>query len=284
MLRGLKYHVRSWGEVGAPKLFLVHGWQDQSASFQFLVDALKENWHVLAPDFRGSGLTQWAESGGYWFSEFLADLNAVFETYQPEAPVNILAHSMGFNVASILAGVRPQRVRRLVNVECYGFRVTHPDDFRTRYAQWLEQLPQRPKARSYASFAELQAQLQKGRPQLPVEHIAFLANNMARPSDDGRVTLLNDPWQKSPANKMIYVGQIRDEEAMACWRNITAPVLWVQGDASDTHLEIGATPEELAARKACFRDFREERISGASHMIHQEAPEHLAGIVEPFLR
>ena len=47
-IRGLSYHVRTWGDPTARKLFLLHGWMDVSASFQFLVDALKGDWYVLA--------------------------------------------------------------------------------------------------------------------------------------------------------------------------------------------------------------------------------------------
>jgi len=55
-VRGLRYHLREWGEPGAPQLLLLHGWMDVSASFQFVVDALRRDWHVIAPDWRGFGL------------------------------------------------------------------------------------------------------------------------------------------------------------------------------------------------------------------------------------
>ncbi len=72
-VRGLRYHIREWGEPGAPILFLFHGWMDVSASFQFLVEALRERWHVVAPDWRGYGLTAWATDApgvdSYWFAD-----------------------------------------------------------------------------------------------------------------------------------------------------------------------------------------------------------------------
>lgn len=64
-IRGLRYHVRTWGEPHWPRLFLLHGWMDVSASFQFLVDSLKHDWYVIAPDWRGFGLTEWACGGGF---------------------------------------------------------------------------------------------------------------------------------------------------------------------------------------------------------------------------
>src|SRR3954468_18894750 len=74
-IRGLRYHVRTWGERDRPHLFLLHGWMDVSASFQFLVEEFRREWHVVAPDWRGFGLTQWAREG-YWFPDYYADLEA----------------------------------------------------------------------------------------------------------------------------------------------------------------------------------------------------------------
>ena len=53
--------------AGAPKMVLLHGWMDVSASFQFLVDALRGDWDVYAPDWRGYGLTDWGKADCYWF-------------------------------------------------------------------------------------------------------------------------------------------------------------------------------------------------------------------------
>jgi pimeloyl-ACP methyl ester carboxylesterase len=66
-VRGLQYHVRHWGKDGAPKLFMMHGWMDVSASFQFVVDCLSRDWHVIAPDWRGFGLTQSPDVDCYCF-------------------------------------------------------------------------------------------------------------------------------------------------------------------------------------------------------------------------
>jgi len=58
-IRGLRHHVRIWGEAAAPRLFLLHGWMDVGASFQFLVDSFVRDWQVIAPDWRGFGLSDW---------------------------------------------------------------------------------------------------------------------------------------------------------------------------------------------------------------------------------
>ena len=92
--------VRHWGDADAPKLFMIHGWMDISASFQFVVDALTRDWHVIAPDMRGFGHSAWAQ-GGYWFPDYLADLEALLDHYSPDAPVRLLGHSLGGNVTSV---------------------------------------------------------------------------------------------------------------------------------------------------------------------------------------
>jgi len=57
-IRDLRYHVRTWGDARAPKLFLLHGWMDVSASFQFLVDGLQREWYVIAPDWQFTSRTR----------------------------------------------------------------------------------------------------------------------------------------------------------------------------------------------------------------------------------
>src|SRR6266702_3528352 len=93
-VRGLRYHCRCWGDARAPKLFMLHGWMDVSASFQFVVDALRGEWRVIAPDWRGFGLSEWAKGDGYWFPDYFADLDRLLGHFQPAAPAVLVGHSM----------------------------------------------------------------------------------------------------------------------------------------------------------------------------------------------
>ena len=124
-VRGLAYHVRTWGDPDAPKLFMLHGWMDVGASFQFLVDALQREWLVIAPDWRGFGLTAWA-ADGYWFADYVADLDALLDHFAPDEPTRLIGHSLGGNVVMLYAGARPQRVARVVSLEGFGIPAESP--------------------------------------------------------------------------------------------------------------------------------------------------------------
>jgi pimeloyl-ACP methyl ester carboxylesterase len=125
-IRGLRYHVREWGKAGATPVFLLHGWMDVAASFQFLVDCFAREWHVIAPDWRGFGLSEWRPEG-YWFPDYYADLEALLDLYQPGAPALVVGHSMGGVIGSMYAGIRPERVARLVSMEGLGLARHAPD-------------------------------------------------------------------------------------------------------------------------------------------------------------
>jgi pimeloyl-ACP methyl ester carboxylesterase len=120
-IRGLQYHVRVWGtpQPGVAPLVMVHGWMDVGASFQFVVDALQTDRYVIAPDWRGYGLTTGSATDNYWFPDYMADLDFLLDHYAGDQPVDLLGHSMGGNVVMVYAGVRPQRIRHLINLEAH---------------------------------------------------------------------------------------------------------------------------------------------------------------------
>jgi pimeloyl-ACP methyl ester carboxylesterase len=156
--RGLRHHVLRWtvGDparaAAQPPLVLLHGWMDVGASFQFLVDALTLDREVMALDWRGFGLTDGQAVDAYWFPDYLADLEAVLDALWPEQAIDLLGHSMGGNIAMSYAGVRPQRIRRLVNVEGFGLPETAPSEAPSRYAKWLDSLKAPSELRPYASL------------------------------------------------------------------------------------------------------------------------------------
>jgi len=141
-IRNLRYHVRLWGEPrpGKPPLVMVHGWMDVAASWQFVVDALAADHYVIAPDWRGYGLTEVPDVDNYWFPDYLADLDFLLDHYVQDQPVDLVGHSMGGNIAMLYAGSRPQRIRRLVNLEGFGMAATQPAQAPGRYAKWMDDL------------------------------------------------------------------------------------------------------------------------------------------------
>ena len=277
-IRGLRYHVRSWGDPRSSKLFMLHGWMDVAASFQFLVDALREDWYVLAPDWRGYGLTEWPRDG-YWFPDYIGDLEAMLDALSPDAPVDLVGHSLGGNVAGLYAGLRPARVRSLVSLEGFGIPSGVDAQAPDRLRKWLDALRDPPTLRPYSSFGEAADRLQKNNPRLRRDRAEFLAQHWAEQLSDGTVRLRADPKHRLP-----FPTVSRSGEWIAVWRRITAPVLWVL--AADSHIKQWATADEAEwqRRVAAFRDFQLETVSGAAHMLHHDQPEVVAQLVESFIR
>ena len=278
-VRGLRYHVRRWPGDAARRMVLLHGWMDVSASFQFLVDALAQDWDVYAPDWRGYGLTDWGKSDCYWFPDYLADLDLLLERIQPEAPVNVIGHSLGGNVAALYGGVRPARIRRLVNLEGFGMAATHPDQAPGRYALWLDELREHSGLRPYADFGALAERLQKNNPRLARERAEFLARHWGREMPDGRVLLRGDP-----AHKIINPVLYRFEETRACWAQVSAPVLWVDAAQSESLKRVGLSAAQYAERRAWFGSLRYATVHNAGHMLHHDQPEEVARLIEEFLQ
>lgn len=280
-LRGLQYHVRHWGDEDAPKLFMVHGWMDVSASFQFVVDCLQRDWHVIAPDWRGFGLTQSPGADSYWFPDYVADMDAVLDHYSPDEAVNLLGHSMGGNVVCIYAGVRPERVRKLINLEGFGMPVTKAEQAPGRYAKWLNELRERPSLRSYATQADVAVRLQKTNPRLSDERASFLSAHWAAPNAQGKWEVLGDPAHKLTSPLLYHI-----DEVLACWRAITAPMLWVEANDTDIWKWMGPKDSarlEIDRRIGFIPDVTTAMIDDAGHMLHHDQPQQLALMIERFL-
>lgn len=280
-VRGLRYHIRHWGNDNAPKLFMVHGWMDVSASFQFVVDCLQRDWHVIAPDWRGFGLTESPAADGYWFPDYLGDLDAVLQHYSPNEAVDLLGHSMGGNVVMLYAGVRPARIKKLINLEGFGLPATRPEQAPSRYAKWLDELLEQPSMRSYATQAKVAARLQKNNPRLTDQRAEFLSGQWAAQNSQGAWEILGDPAHKISSPLLYHV-----EEVLACWKLIAAPVLWAEADDTDAWRWMG--PKETARieidrRIQFIPQVTTAMVNDAGHMLHHDQPEALAKLIEDFL-
>ncbi|MGA2398562.1 MAG: alpha/beta hydrolase [Steroidobacteraceae bacterium] len=277
-IRGLDMHLRSWGpppRADEPRWLLLHGYQDTGDTFQFLADAFERDWPLTALDWRGFGLSEWGQNG-YWFHDYLADLDALLDVLCGDGPVRMVGHSMGGNIASLYAGVRPQRVRSLVNLEGFGMPRTAPDRAPAQLGKWLDQVKSIPPLKDYESFDQLASIIRHRYPRFGEARAEFVAHAWGRLEADGRVHLLGDPRHRW-VNPTLY----QREDAAACWRRISAPVLMVVGELSDYLPRLGADGAEGTMR-SIIQDVEIARVAGAGHMLHIEQPEIIAARIERF--
>ena len=285
-IRNLKYHVRTWGEPGAGRtpLVMVHGWMDVGASFQFIVVAFAKDHYVIAPDWRGYGLTQAPGSDNYWFPDYLADLDFLLDHYSPGAPVDLLGHSMGGNIAMMYAGSRPERIRKLVNLEGFGMAQTKPSHAPKRYAKWMEELKAFHRGemdlKAYDSLEGVAGRLMKTNKRLQAPKADWLAQHWSQRDADGKWRILGDA-----AHKITNAQLFRVDEALGLYRAITAPVLVVE--ASDDSLsqwwQGKYTLDEFHERLKAVPQLEIARISDCGHMLHHDQPQELAVLIENFL-
>ncbi len=286
-IRTLNYHVRVWGDPspGKTPLVLLHGWMDVAASYQFMVDALAKDHFIIAPDWRGFGLTQSGGADCFWFPDYLADLDLLLDHYAGDTPVNLVGHSMGANVAMVYAGVQPERVRRLVNLEGFGLPATHNDQAASRYAHWIKELKQLHQGslslKPYDSLDAVARRLMKTNPRLTPDKASWLAGHWSVELTPGQWTILGET-----AHKITSAHLYREDEVLAIHACIGAPTLMVE--ASDDSIALWwkgkFTLAQHHERLKAVPKIEICQLPDCGHMLHHDQPQHLAALLTRFLQ
>ena len=263
-----------WGPPNAAPIVLLHGWMDCGAAWQLLVDCLPDDWPLLAIDWPGYGRSARRE-GHYWFPEHLAELDWLLDEYSPHSPARLIGHSMGGSVASMYAGIRPERVAWLVNMEGFGMPALPHAQLPGLIAGWLDNLRALPTARRYASLDELATALTRANPRLPPAHARFLAQAWTRPVAGG-FEMLADPRQQLRTPIRYARADVE-----ACWARARAPQLLLYGDQSD-HMQNVLGADSLARLCQLMPALAIEPISGAGHLLPHELPEQVARAIVRF--
>ena len=233
-VRGLKLHLRHWGEQhGGVPVVLCHGFLDVGASWQFVAEHLQGR-HLIAPDWRGFGLSDWSGNDNYWFPDYVADLDGIANHVSPDAPFDLVGHSMGAQAASLFAGARPDRVRKLVLMDDLSVPDMDPKLYPEQLTKWLDALNKPRHDKTYDDFEHLAKRVVVYNTKLPPERALAVAKAWGRVNGDGRVELLADPVHRLRGPSLFRVA-----ESMAVWRKVTAPTLFLDADESFTDKFVG---------------------------------------------
>jgi pimeloyl-ACP methyl ester carboxylesterase len=276
-VRGLRYNVRHWGLEDAPSVFFLHGWMDCSPTFQFVVDALKHEWHVIAPDWRGYGESEWLNQP-YWFPDYYADLDCLLSHYSPDKPVRIVGHSMGANIAGSYSGVRPQRVSQLAMLDFLGLKPAIDDDSPNLLGKWLDSVAHGVTANFHPNCEALAVRLMEANPRLTESRAAFLSWNVSRMNGDATVTMACDPWHRVPSPLVYHI-----EDTLACWQRIETPVLLLIAEHGFVVRRFANNPQELDRRLSSLPNLCKVPIPDSGHNVQHDQPERVAAAIEDFL-
>ncbi len=275
----LRLHYVDWGNPDAPPLILLHGGRDHCRSWDWVASALRNDWHVIAPDLRGHGDSAWSRSGHYTMANYIYDLAQLIHQ-QKLAPVSIVAHSLGGNIALRYTGIYPETVRPLVAIEGLGpgprsaaERDTKPIDARMR--AWVDD--QRAQAgrlpRRYASLEDALARMQEANRRLSPEQARHLTQHAVNQNEDGTYS-----WKFDPYVRIWPPYDMTREEIAALWSHIACPTLLVWGK------ESWATDPAADGRAGYFQDARVLAVERAGHWVHHDRLDVLLPELHRFLR
>ncbi len=271
---GLTAHVLEWGAEHDTTVLLVHGFLDLAWTWDDLAERLADRYHVLAPDLRGHGDSDWVGGGGYYhFFDYVADLDwIVARLARPRLAV--VGHSMGGSVSSYWCGARPARVAKVALLEGLGppeVSVPVPDRTGRWIDAWAEARVKAP--RVMASLDDAAARLRKNDHLLTEESARRLVARGTYPVAGGF------SWKHDPLHLTAGPYLYRRDIAEQFWTRITSPVLVVDG--ADSRLRVPDT--ETHARMGFFKDARRVLVAGAGHALQRHRPDDLATLLAQFI-
>jgi pimeloyl-ACP methyl ester carboxylesterase len=261
------------GNPDGPKLLCLHGWLDNAASFVPLMPLLSE-FDLVALDLPGHGASAHRAPGyDYMFVDWIHDvLDALDGLDWPQA--NLLGHSMGGAIATVVACSAPQRVRKLALIEALGPISGVADEAGPRLKLAVAARRALDTAKAPRVIADIDAAVDA---RLAVSTMSRAAARLIVERNLRTVTG-GYAWRSDP--RLTLPGHIRNDEAfIRSWiRTIEAPTLVIAADPSPPYF----TPEMREGRLAALRDGRVAVIAGGHH-LHMEQPEAVAEVLREFL-
>ena len=275
----LRLHYVDWGNPEAPPLLLVHGGRDHCRNWDWVARRLRKDWHVIAPDLRGHGDSEWSKSANYSGAAYIYDLAQLIHQLKL-SPVTIIGHSLGGTITTRYAGVFPENVKRLVAIEGLGrspksMAEIAAKPLATRMRDWVEQ--QRSAAgrepRRYKSIEEAFARMQAQNKHLSTEQARHLTQHGVNQNEDGTFS-----WKFDNFVRVWMPYDMAQPDVETLWRNIACPSLLIYGR------ESWASDPRKDGRAAHFSQATIVTVEGAGHWVQHDKLETFLGLVEPFIK
>lgn len=274
----LRLNFVDWGNPEKPPLLLVHGGRDHCRNWDWTARLLRDDWHIIAPDLRGHGDSEWVNDGNYLSSDMAYDLAQLVE-HLDLAPVTIVGHSLGGNVGIRFAAAFPEQVRKLAVIEGLGpSPKVQAEKLQTPYPERVRAWMEKRRAvagkslRHYATLADAEARMRAANGHLSDEQIHHLTLHGVRRLEDGSLT-----WKFDPGLTIFPAEETSREDMHVAWAAITCPTLLLYGTDS-----WASSPIE-DGRLAHFTNAECIMVDGAGHWLHHDQHATFVRILREFL-
>jgi pimeloyl-ACP methyl ester carboxylesterase len=273
----LRLNYVDWGNPDAPPLILQHGGRDHCRSWDWVADELRHDWHVIAPDLRGHGDSDWSPEGNYAMDAFVYDFAQLIHTLGYDQ-VSIISHSLGGSIATRFAGLYPDKVRKLVNIEGLGpsreVQAKEHGGSTQRLRKWIEDKREAAgrTPRRYASLRDAYERMKTENGFLSNEQARHLTVHGATRNEDGTWS-----WKFDNYLNVWNAIDLSFDEKAELWAAITCPVLMLWGMKS-----FAASPAN-DGRLDSFSDATLKEYEDAGHWLHHDQFERFMTDVRAFL-
>ena len=272
----LRLHYVDWGNEDAPAMLLVHGGRDHCRNWDWLAHDLKDDYHVIAPDLRGHGDSQWLVGGSYTIIDYVYDI-AQLVRQTGIRDIALIGHSMGGAVALAYAGLYPQAVQRLIAIEGLGLSPPSAEDSTSghqRLLDWVDNLRQLsgriPKR--YPTLEDALQRMQQANPHLTEEQARHLTIHGSNQNEDGTYSWKFDNYMRAWSPVSMPAQQMANLH-----RRIACPTLLVRGTESQ------AADPGRDGRLQYFQNASSVAVEGAGHWVHHDQLECFLAIARQFL-
>ena len=274
----LRLNYVDWGNRDAPPLILQHGGRDHCRSWDWVAEELRHDWHVICPDLRGHGDSEWSPEGHYAMDAFVYDFAQLVHTLGHDK-VTIIAHSLGGNIATRFAGLYPDQVAKFVNIEGLGpppalRREQEAEGASERLRRWIEDKRKASgrTVRKYATLRDAYQRMKEENAFLTDEQARHLTIHGASRNEDGTWS-----WKFDNYLNVWSTSDLPTDQIVALWEAITCPMLllWGRNSFASSPAGDGRLEHFPAARLIEYDD--------AGHWLHHDQFERFMGDVREFL-
>ena len=275
----LRLHYVDWGNPDGPPMLLIHGGRDHCRNWDWVAEHFAKDYHIIAPDLRGHGDSQWEASGNYTQISYVYDIAQLLQQKNMH-DVTVIGHSLGGAIALMYTALFPERVKKLVAIEGMGpspslaakqAKISMND----RVRSWVEdmrklsgRLPRR-----YDTLDDAFKRMRDENPHLSEEQARHLTLHGANQNEDGSYS-----WKFDNYVRVFSMSGLPNEEVKKMYGGITCPTLLMRGE------ESWASDPVADGRTQCFNcPIEYQSFANAGHWVHHDQLDGFVARVSEFL-